>query len=160
MKIPLSKKAPESSIETRVQEYAILRDQKKSIEGRMKELASDIKTFAERNGSRDDKGSSYCDLDSFVIGCVAKKSVSFIKDAAISFFKMKNFTTAIDTVEVINEKAVEGLISSGKISYEDLEAITETKTSFSVDIREKTEMPTVEQTTLVAASKKPLKRGK
>ena len=142
-------------IESLLEEYYSLREQKKTIEDRMKNLADQIKANAETVGVKDDKGSFYAENERFVYGKQCKKSVSFDKDKAITYFKNHGYTECIDTVEVINEEAVESRINTGDISYEDLEEITTTKVSYAIDIKKKEEMPEVEQTEVsMAASKK------
>ena len=138
-----------------LEEYYSLRDQKKTIEDRMKTLADLIKANAEKVGVKDDKGSYYAEDEQYVYGKQCKKSVSFDKDKAIEFFKNHGYNECIDTVEVINEEAVEGRINTGDISYEDLEEITNTKVTYAIDIKKKEDMPEVEQTEVaMAASKK------
>lgn len=143
-------------IDTLLSEYYSLREQKKTIEDRMKCLADQIKANAEKVGVKDDKGSFYAENEQYVYGKQCKKSVSFDKDKAIEYFKNHGYDDCIDTVEVINEESVEGHINAGDISFEDLEAITNTKVSYAIDIKKKEDMPVVEQTEVtMAASKKP-----
>ena len=138
-----------------LEEYYSLREQKKTIEDRMKTLADLIKANAEKTGVKDDKGSCYAEDEQYVYGKQCKKSVSFDKDKAIEYFKTHGYNECIDTVEVINEGAVEERINTGEISYEDLEAITTTKVTYAIDIKKKEDMPEVEQTEVaMAASKK------
>lgn len=143
-------------IRTILDEYVTLREQKKTIEARMKQLADDIKARAEKDGQKDDKGSFYAENDGYIYAKQAKKSVSFDTEKALAFFREHNFDSCIDTVEVINEEQVEALVSSGAITYAELEDIISTKVSYSVDVKVKEEMPVVEETTVaLAASKKP-----
>lgn len=143
-------------ISTLLDEYDELRERKKQVEKRLSYLSDQIKAYAEANGVKDDKGSFYASDDKYIYGKQAKKSVSFDKEKAMQFFKAHKFTDCIDTVEVINEDAVEARISSGDISYEELESITVTKTTYAIDVKKKEEMPEVEETIVsLAASKKP-----
>ena len=156
-------KFPQQSIDDKLQEYYSLREQSKTIKSRMDTLAKEIKEYASANGVKDDKGSTYCDNGSFMFGQQAKKSVSFKKEVAIVFFKAKGLLDAIKITEVIDEDAVEKYINEGLITFEDLESITETKVTYAIDLKKKEEMPVVEETTVMAASKKPkpiLKKGK
>ena len=140
---------------TLLEEYYSLREQKKTIEDRMKYLADLIKANAENVGVKDDKGSYYAEDERYVYGKQCKKSVSFDKDKAIEFFKSHGYDECIETVEVINEDAVENLINTGDISFEDLESITTTKVTYAIDIKKKEDMPEVSQTEVpLAASKK------
>lgn len=143
-------------IETLLGEYDNLREQKKIIEKRLGVLSDQIKVSAETLGTKDDKGSYYAEKGNYIFGKQCKKSVSFDKDKAISFFKKRGYKDCIATVETVDEEAVEARINSGDISFEDLEGITNTKVSYAVDVKKKEEMPEVEQTTVpLAASKKP-----
>ncbi len=136
-------------------EYVNLRDNKKKIESRMKTLSEQIKSYAEQFGVKDDKGSYYAECDNYIYGKQCKKSVSFDEEKALTYFKDKGFDECIDTVEVINEEEVENLINNGDISFEDLESITKTKVSYAIDVKEKEEMPEVQQTEVpLVASKK------
>ena len=156
-------KFPKQSIDDMVQEYFALREQSKTIKSRMDVLAKEIKSYASENGVKDDKGSSYCDNGAFMFGQQAKKSVSFVKDKAIEFFKTHGLLDAVKITEVIDEDAVEKYINEGSITFDDLEKITETKTTYAIDLKKKEDMPVVEETTVaMAASKKPklLKKGK
>ena len=144
------------SIDSLLAEYDKLREEKKTIEAQMKKLSEDIKDYAEKNGVKDDKGSFYAENPFFTFGKMAKKSVSLVQDKAIAFFKKKKLTEAIKTVEVIDEDAVERYIKDGKITFEELESITETKVTYAIDIKKKEELPQVEETTVqLSASKKP-----
>ena len=153
----------QQSIDAKVQEYYRLREEAKSIKSRMDTLAKEIKSYASTHGEKDDKGSFYCDNGQFMFGQQAKKSISFIRDKAIEFFKTHGMLDAVKITEVIDEEAVEKYINDGSLSFEDLEGITETKTTYAIDLKKKEDMPVVEETTVsLAASKKPklpTKRG-
>lgn len=156
-------KFPKQSIDDMVQEYFALREQSKTIKSRMDVLAKEIKSYASENGVKDDKGSTYCDNGAFMFGQQAKKSVSFVKDKAIEFFKTHGLLDAVKITEVIDEDAVEKYINDGSITFDDLESITETKVTYAIDLKKKEDMPVVEESTVqMAASKKPklLKKGK
>lgn len=147
-------------ISSMVSEYAALRKEQKTIKDRMDYLSSEIKKYSQSNGVKDKNGSFYCQDESFVFGSMCKKFVSFNQAAALEFFKSRGLTKAVKMVESIDESAVEQYVADGSISLEDLESITNTKVSYSVDVRVKEEASTVEETSFgIAASKKP-RRGK
>ena len=147
---------PQQSIDDKVQEYYRLREEAKTIKNRMDTLAKEIKDYAGVNGTKDDKGSFYCDNGTFMFGQQAKKSVSFVFDKAIEFFKTHGLLDAIKTTEVIDEDAVERYINDGKITFDDLESITQTKVTYAIELKKKEDMPVVEDTTVaIAASRKP-----
>ena len=146
------------NIEAVLKEYCALRDEKKTIDARMKVLSDTIKKYAVASGSKDDKGSHFCESDGFVFGSQAKTSVKFDEDKALVFFKSHGFFDCIATKEIINEDAVESRISCGDISSSDLESIITTSTTYSVSVKEKEALPVVEQSNIsLAASKKPKK---
>lgn len=155
---------PQQSINDKLQEYYRLREESKTIKSRMDTLAKEIKEYASKNGTKDDKGSFYCDNGTFQFGQQAKKSVSFVLDKALEFFKSHGLTDAVKTTEIIDEEAVERYINEGKLTFDDLESITQTKVTYAIDLKKKEDMPVVEETTVaMAASKKPklpVKRGK
>ena len=154
---------PQQSINDKVQEYYRLREESKTIKSRMDTLAKEIKEYASKNGVKDDKGSFYCDNGTFQFGQQAKKSVTFVLDKALDFFKSHGLVEAVKTTEVIDEEAVERYINEGKVTFDDLESITQTKVTYAIDLKKKEDMPVVEETTVaMAASKKPklsAKRG-
>lgn len=147
------KKVP--SISEDVREYAKLRDYKKSIDAKMKILSARIKKYAEDHGSKSDSGSFYCQNDDFVFGSRAKKSVSFDTDKAVAFFKEHGFLSAFSKVTtfVVHEDEVESLVSSGAMSLSDLESITNTKVTYSVDVKARESMPEVEVSSIAARRK-------
>ena len=143
-------------IDSLLVEYDRLREEKKTIDTRMKKLSEDIKKYAEENGVKNDKGSFYLENDLLTFGKMAKKSVSLIQDKAIEFFKGRKLFDAIKLVETVDEDAVEKYINEGKISFEELESITNTKVSYSVDIKKKEIMQEIEEVVVpLVASKKP-----
>lgn len=144
-----------TSISEDVREYAKLRDYKKSIDAKMKALSSRIKKYAESHGSKSDNGSFYCQDEDFVFGSQAKKSVSFDVDKAVDFFKKRGLFSAFSQVTsfVINEDEVESLVSSGVISFSDLESITNTKVTYSVDVKARESLPEVEVGSIAARRK-------
>ena len=152
-------KANKQPISLLVSEYNILREQKKTIEDRMKVLANDIKNYALNKGEKDDKGSFYCENSDFLFGAVARKSVKIDEDKLIEYLKSNGYTSAINvkTVEEVNEGELQKLVNSGKIEDSDIDTFTKVTTSYSVCCQSKEEViNTVEQKELPsAASEKP-----
>lgn len=154
--------ATKGNVEALMLEYDSLRSQEKAIKSRKDAISSMLKDFAQREGVINDKGSFYFEGESFLLGKVAKKSISFDTPNAILFFKSKGLTDCVDFEPVIVEDKVEEHIAKGDITIDDLKGITKEKVSFSISLEQKEEMPQVQQTTAVAASKKPklsIKRG-
>lgn len=144
------------NIEAKVEEYAKLREQAKAIKKRMEMLSEDIKEYAGTHGVKDDSGSFYCDSDKFVYGKQARKSVNFIEDKAIAYLKGRGLVDAVKTKEYIDNEVVDRYVSEGVITFNDLQSIVTTKTSYAIDVKVKEVMPEVEEVTLGAvASVKP-----
>ena len=148
----------EPTIDELVKQYVEYREQKKVIDERMKSLADTLKKYAVTNGVKDSNGSSYVETESgYRFGNQAKTKVSFSENA-IPYLKGKGFDSCIDTVEVINEKAVEEKVNSGEISVEDLTEITTSKVSYAIDVKKLEVQEEVQESEAVmpmAASKKP-----
>lgn len=149
-----------SIISTKLSEYDALRQQKSFIESRMTTLAKEIKDFCTKNCPKNDKGSYYGSDDNFIFGSQAKKSVSLDSEKAIEYLRSHGFDDAIEYVPKVKEDVLEKLVSDESIPQEDFESLTKIKTSYSIDIKRKEEVPAVEEgKTVLAASKKPVKKG-
>ena len=67
----------------------------------------------------------------------------------------------VKVVKQVNEEAVEQAVNEGEITFDELESITTTKVTYAIDVKRKEEMPEVEQSEILAASRKPkMKKGK
>lgn len=137
-----------------VREYNVLREQKTSIEARMKVLATELKDAAEKQGSKDDRGSYYLDCEGFMIGKVARKSVTFNVEKAEKLFRKKGIPECLKEITVVDNDAVEAAIAEGYISEQELESITDVSVTYSIDIHKKEEVTDEVKETQVAASKK------
>lgn len=135
-KLPVKKPAT-SKVPVReyIQEYVRLRDEKKKLEARMSQISEALKAVAEEKGQKDDKGSFYFEHDNFMVGKQARKTITFDVEKATKFFRKKGFPECIDTIEQINMEAVEELLDSGDITLSDLEKITNTNITYSIDIK-------------------------
>lgn len=137
---------------TMAREYADVSAKIKELEAYKKDLATKLKQCAVEYGVKDDKGSSYTENDSFVVGNVAKKSVKLNQERALDYCKT-NKLDCIETVEVVNEDILEQLVSEGAVSIEDVESLMDIKTTYSVSVVEKEEMPEVEQKSVARRKK-------
>lgn len=153
-----------STVESFVAEYAQLSKQSKVIENRKKLLSEAIKAYAQTNGTKDDKGSCYCESDYFTFGAQCKKSISLDEEKAKDFIKAKGFDDCLKTVIKVDEDALERRVSTGDITQKELESITNSNITYAVTVKAKEtieEMPEVQQTETVAASRrKPLLKKK
>lgn len=118
-----------------IQEYVRLREEKKRIDARLSQISNALKQYAEDKGQKDDKGSYYFERDGYSVGKQARKSITFDLDKAVKFFRKRGYPECIVTREEIDMDAVNELFSEGEITEEDLEKITNTTVTYSIDIK-------------------------
>ena len=137
-------------------EYSEISAQIKVLTDRKKELSDLIKKGAEKFGVIDDKGSYYLEDDNFILGKVAKKSFKLNQDKAVETLKSMDLGDVIDkvTTYIVNEDRLTQAVADKRISLDTVKSFTDTKVDYSVSVKEKEEMPEVEQSTLMAARKK------
>lgn len=144
----------ESMVDNLVQEYSVLSSQIKKLEERKKYLAGVIKTYALQHGTKDDKGSYYCENTSFVYGLVAKYK-TIPRENIISILKEIGREDCIDTVEIVNMKKIDDYHNEGILSDDNIMNLFEVKEiTPSVSVIEKKELTTVEKTTAKKATGK------
>lgn len=146
------------TIEEMVAEYNELRLREKTISDRKKVLADAIKAFVLKNGTKDSKGSFYSENDSFTYGAQCKKSIKFDVEKASDFLKKIGHEECIVMTPSIDGDAVSQLVEDGAMSFDDMESITNTSVTYSIDVKQKEEMPEVQTSTVAAASRKPLRK--
>lgn len=140
------------------QEYAEISAQMKLLDTTKKSLADKLKEASEQIGVKDSKGSYYYEAGEYITGKVAKKSISLKQDETIKLLKKKGLyeqCVNVQTVEVINEKALSEAVSNGTITQSEFEDLCDVKVTYSVSVQKVEEMPEVDTThALKAASKK------
>lgn len=140
------------------QEYSEVSVQMKLLDTTKKTLADRLKEASELIGVKDSKGSFYYDTGDFMVGKVAKKSVSLKQEDTIKLLKEKGLykkCVEVQKVEVINEKALEDSVKDGTITQEEFEALCNVNTTYSVSVQKVDEMPEVDTSQcLKAASRK------
>lgn len=148
-----------------LQEYEQLKEREKAIKNRKDAVGKAIKEYATKNGVKDSNGSFYSQNDDFIFGSQARKSVKLKEEEAKEWFiKQGLYDRVIDTVEVLNEDKIEQLVTEELITLADIEALTEVKVQYAIDVRVKEaekkteeEMPEV-QVTKTTKRKLPLKK--
>ena len=151
----LKKKSKVTSLFTKkdaekmAEEYSEISKQIKMLQDKKTDLATKLKQIAESLGVVDDKGSSYIDGEDFIIGKVAKKSVSINQSKGVDLLEKKGLLKCVNvkTVKTVDEKAVEQAVADEELTEEDVKEFTEVSVSYSVSVKEKSEMPEVEVTT-------------
>ena len=137
------------------EEYDNISKQMKELEAKKKELADKLKNCAESMGVVDDKGSSYIDGDSYVIGRVARRTVKINQEKGVKILREKGLKKCIDrkVVYTVNEAEVERAVAREDLTEEEVREFTSVSTSYSVSVKAKEDMPEVE-VSAVARKKK------
>ncbi len=139
-------KIPTRSVEDIVEELVKLLERKKDIEKREKQLKKDLEIILVHEGQKDSKGNTSMIVGNRLAQRQARKSVKIDKEKAEIFFKARNLWDKVSRIEeVLDEDAIEQLFIEGKISAEDLETITNVKTTYAIIIKDykQEEMPTI-----------------
>lgn len=137
-------------------EYDALSQQIKELDKRKKDLSSKIKDGAIKFGVIDDKGSSYLENEQFILGNVAKKSLSFDEDKGVEMLESMGLGDIVDvvTTKTINGDKLDKAVREGRISLNDVESFTIEKVTYSVSVKAREEMPEAEQTTVKMAARR------
>lgn len=137
-------------------EYAEVSAKIKQLEERKKFLADTIKNGVEQYGVKDDKGSYYLEDDSLIMGKVAKKSFKVDQEKAVEILESMGLGDVIDvvTTKVVNEDRLQSAVQDRRITLDVVQDFTNESVSYSVSVKEKAEMPEVEQSNLQVARKK------
>ena len=139
-----------------VREYSDLSAQIKKLDERKKILSEKIKQGSEQFGVKDDKGSYYLEDESIITGKQAKKSISINQDKAVEVLESMGLGDVIDIVSVktVNEDRLEKALAGKRLTADTIEGFTDKKVTYSVLVKEKEEVPEVEQSTLKVAKNK------
>lgn len=137
------------SAEDIVHELTVLKDRKKDIEKREKELKDQLGQILEAEGVKDSKGSFKLVVGDKLVQKQARKSVKLNREKAEEFFKSIGiWEEVIEVKEEINEDFVEQALLAEKFTMEELEKITDIKVSYAIVINdykpEEEEMPSVQ----------------
>lgn len=138
------------------EEYVTISAQIKKLEEQKKALAEKIKEGAEKYGVKDDKGSFYLESDNIILGKVARKSFSVDQEKAVANLQARGLGDVLDEIVtvVVNEDRLQQAVQDKRLTLDEVEEFTNSKVSYSVLVKEKEEVPEVEQTNLKAARKK------
>jgi len=137
------------SVEDLVYELTVLKDRKKDIEKREKELKDQLGQILEVEGIKDSKGSFKLVVGDKLAQKQARKSVKLNREKAEEFFKSIGiWEEVIEIKEEINEDFVEQALLAEKFTMEELEKISDIKVSYAIVINdykpEEEEMPEVQ----------------
>lgn len=155
----IKKKIVERNIENLVEEYDNLSSQMKLLDAKKKELSNEIKKIAQATGTKDDKGSFYMENDNYVWGSIARKSISLNRTKAEDLFKsMGVWADVIVIKEEIDEDKVETLVAEERLSFDELESITDVKVVYSVSVKQKDKVEEMPEVQVAGAKKKLFKK--
>ena len=108
---------------------------KKELDG----LREEIFTELEASGTPDDKGNITIRVSDQDKDIVIKKerrvSVKLDEDAALVMFKDKKLIECVAQIEVVHEGALEKAVLDGKVTQDELGAVTIVKESFALKIK-------------------------
>lgn len=138
------------------EEYNEISKQIKVLEERKKTLATIIKEGSIKYGTKDDKGSSYFEVNGFITGNVSKLSMSLDQTKGVEYLEKKGLGDLVDveTVKTINEDRLEKAVGEKRLTLEEVESFTIKKQSYQVSVKSVEAMPEVEQSNLALAAKK------
>lgn len=150
-KVKLKKKTKvvARSVDDVVYELTALKDRKKDIEKREKELKEQLGQILEGEGIKDSKGSFKLVVGDKLAQKQARKSVKLNREKSEEFFKSIGiWDEVIEIKEEINEDSVEQALIAEKFTMEELEEITDVKVTYAIVINdykpEDEEMPDVQ----------------
>lgn len=137
------------SVDDVVYELTALKDRKKDIEKREKELKEQLGQILEGEGIKDSKGSFKLVVGDKLAQKQARKSVKLNREKSEEFFKSIGiWEEVIEIKEEINEDSVEQALLAEKFTMEELEGITDIKVTYAIVINdykpEDKEMPDVQ----------------
>lgn len=125
------------SVEDIVHELTVLKDRKKDIEKREKELKDQLGQILEAEGIKDSKGNFKLVVGDKLAQKQARKSVKLNREKAEEFFKSIGiWDEVIEVKEEINEDYVEQALLAEKFTMEELEEITDIKVSYAIVIND------------------------
>ena len=143
--VSISSAVSKEQIESYVEEYSRLSEEAKTIDKRRKELAGFIKDYAEKHGTKDDKGSFYCENENFIYGRQAKASI-VPRDNICATLKTMGFSDCVKTVETPDREMIDKYHNEGALTDDNIKELFEVKQSTpSVYVKRKEEMPEIEQ---------------
>ena len=124
-------------------EYLDINAQLKVLTDKKSKLSEKIKFGSEQFGVKDDKGSFYLEDNSYIVGKVASKSIKLNEDKTLELITQKGLKKKCykkETKEVLDEKALEELVTDGTITQDEFNSILDIKVTYKVLVNEKKEL--------------------
>ena len=139
---------PVRSAEDILYELEKLRSRKKDMDKREKILKADLGIILEGEGVKDSKGTFKLLVGNILAQKQARKSVKLNPEKSEKFFKSIGiWEEVIETKEILNESYVEQALTNEKFTMEELEAITDVKTTYAIlfaEYKPEDDMPEIE----------------
>ena len=121
------------NVEDVIFELSALKDKKKDIEKREKELKEALGIILEGEGVKDSKGSFKMIVGDKLAQKQARKSVKLNEERAKEFFSSIGiWEEVIEIKEELNEDKVEQALIAEKFTMDELESITDIKVSYAI----------------------------
>lgn len=136
---------PKELIDDFVQEYSSVSAQIKTLEERKKSLSAMIKSYAKEHGTKDDKGSYFCENDNFIYGVVSKSKM-VARENIISLLKEMGREDCIQCVELPYLEVIDKYHDEGIFTDDDISKLFEVKEMTpSISVKEKKELTEIEK---------------
>lgn len=123
------------SLQTLLAEMDKVKETKKLLDTREKELKTLILEYVSKEGVKDSNGSVKLVFGDRLVNNQARKSVKLNESRAEDFFRDLGIWDKVsETKEVLNENYVEQAVLEGLITTDDLESLVDIKTTYALVI--------------------------
>lgn len=123
------------SLQTLLAEMDKVKETKKLLDTREKELKTLILEYVSKEGVKDSNGSVKLVFGDRLVNNQARKSVKLNESRAEDFFRGLGIWDKVsETKEVLNENYVEQAVLEGLITTDDLESLVDIKTTYALVI--------------------------
>lgn len=114
-----------------------VKQEKKLLEAREKELADKLKEFTRKYGVEDDKGTFNYNLGDFILTNTARITSKLNQDKAVDTFTKLGILKEVSEIKsIVNEDLVEQAILNDKVPKEILDDIMDTRTTYALTLKE------------------------
>lgn len=118
-------------------QLSTIKQEKKLLEAREKELANKLKEFTKKYGVEDSKGAFNYNLGDFILTNTARVTSKLNQDKATEVFNKLGILKEVSEVKaIVSEDLVEQAILNKRVPKEILEDIMDTKTNYALTLKE------------------------
>lgn len=124
-------------VRTLTSQLNAVKQEKKLLEAREKELADKLKEFTKKYGVEDSKGTFNYNLGDFILTNTARITSKLNQDKAVDTFTKLGILKEVSEIKsIVNEDLVEQAILNDKVPKEILDDIMDTRTSYALTLKE------------------------